>query len=604
MGQMAGIATVAMPSAWRRRAHALEAIVIAGIGVVVSVLTIGFLVHSPVLVSPKSAGILRGLIVFAYCAAGAYTWWRRPGSELGLLIAGLGFGFALTSLNGSGNAGVFTLGMTVWALFTVYLVYVYLCFPRSRLDANVEVVFVVGYALFVTAVWTTALVFADKLPKGGTFTDCGSGCPSNAFQLVDTSGGVATAIDRLWNLGAALAVLGVTVIVVRKGRAPDRLRRRAVEPLAYAFAATVLAYLAYLLVAYDNPGTKPALRGILAALQLLIPAAMVLGQIRGRIFAATSVGTLAASVVDRPVTPAVVESLVRDALGDPTLVLALPAAGSAGFVGVDGAAVAMPGPRSGRTATPVVQHGRTVALFVHDEALDADPTVIEGLAATSLMLLENAELVSSLRASRERLVTASEQGRLRLERDLHDGAQQRLMAIQIKLALLRDEIGEGDVASKLDQIGEDATAAVDELRGLAHGIYPTVLRERGLAAAFGSLARTTPVRLDVVDTGVGRCDPTVEAAIYFCAVEAIQNATKHAGPDASVAVSLRRSDGAIDFSVADDGVGFDGDEGATGIGLVSMRDRVEAIGGRLTVNSAPGRGTSIDGTVPLTDPGP
>jgi len=604
MGQVVGLAGVALAPERRRTERAFESAALAGIGVFASALTIGFLVHSPVLVNPTWTGILRGLFVLAYAAAGAYTWWRRPASLVGPLIAGMGFLFAFTSLNGSGNADVYTLGMTVWAAFTVFLAYVYLCFPRSRPHSHVEAAFVGVYALIVTVTWTASLVFADRLPRGGTFTDCGNACPPNGFQLVETSNAVSTALDRAWSIGSAFGLLGIGYLIVRKTRAPDRLRRRVVEPLGWAFLATVVFYLAYLFVGYGHPDTKPALRAALAVLQLSIPAAMVIGQIRGQMFAATSVGTLAATMLDRPVTPGAVEALVRDALGDPTVQLAFPAAGAVGLVGIDGEAVSLPAPHSGRVATPVVQHGRTVAVFIHDDALDTDAAIVEGLAATSLMLLQNAELVSGLRASRERIVTASERERLRLERDLHDGAQQRLMAIQIKLALLRDELDEGELAAKLDEIGEDATAAVDELRGLAHGIYPTVLRERGLDAALRSLARTTPIRLDVVDRGVGRCDPTVEAAIYFCVAEAIQNATKHAGLEATVTVMLGRDEDGIDFSVVDDGVGFEPDDNPGGIGFLSMRDRIEAIGGRLTIGSVPGHGTSIGGTVPLADPTP
>jgi signal transduction histidine kinase len=600
MGQALGLETLAFASERGRRTPALAVLGIACAGAIASVLTIGFLVDSPVLLDPSPTGVIRGLIVLGYCSAGAYTLWRRSRSRLGLLIAGTGFLFALTSLNGSGSAVVFTLGMTVWAVFTVWLAYVYLCFPRSRPDSALESGFLAAYALVVTVVWTAALVFTDKLPKGAAFSDCSDRCPHNAFQLVDAPSGVATAIGHVWNAGVAIALLGIAAVLLRRTRAADRLRRRAVEPLGYAFAATALLYPVYLLVGYANPGTKPALRVVLAVLQLSIPLAMVFGQIRGRMFAATSAGALAASAVEGPVTPDVVQTMVRDALGDPTLLLALPGAVPGGFAGVDGTPVTLRAPGSGRAVTPVVRRGRTLAAFVHRDDLDIDAAIVEGLAATSLMLLENAELVTGLQASRERIVTAAENERLRLERDLHDGAQQRLMAIQIKLGLLRDRVEDDEVAATLDEIGGDASAAVDELRGLAHGIYPTVLRERGLEAALRSLARTTPIRLDLADGSVGRCDPTAEAAVYFCAVEAIQNATKHAGDGAHVVVMLRRSGDEVEFAVVDDGSGFDPALESGGIGLVSMRDRIEAIGGRLTISSAPGAGgTSVGGVVPV-----
>ena len=605
MEQALGLAGFAFASERQRRVLALQAFAFACAGVVAGAVTTGFLVRSPVLLDAGSSGVTRGLIVLGYCSAGAYTFWRRPRSRTGALIAGIGLLYALTSLNGSGNDLVFTIGMTVWAGFTVCLAYLYLCFPRSRPETRIEAGFLAAYGVVVTVVWTAALVFADKLPRAAAFSDCSDRCPKNAFHLVEAPSGVSSLIAHVWNAGTALALVGVAVVLLRKTRAADRLRRRAVEPLGYAFAGTALLYPVYLLVGYDHPGTKPALRAVLAVLQLSIPVALVFGQVRGRMFAATKAGALAATGADGPVTPEVVESMVRDALGDPMLVLAVPGDGPSGFVGVDGTPVTLPEPGSGRAVTPVLRQGRTVAMFVHHDALDADAAIVEGLAATSLMLLENAELVAGLRASRERIVTATENERLRLERDLHDGAQQRLMAIQIKLSLLRDAIGDGDVASKLDEIGDDATAAVDELRGLAHGIYPTVLRERGLEAALRALARTTPTQLDVAADGLGRFDPTAEAAIYFCAVEAIQNATKHGGADVSVSVSLRRGEGdAVVFAIEDDGVGFDPARPAGGIGLVSMRDRIEAIGGRLTIGSVPGRGTTIGGSVPASGSGP
>jgi signal transduction histidine kinase len=172
------------------------------------------------------------------------------------------------------------------------------------------------------------------------------------------------------------------------------------------------------------------------------------------------------------------------------------------------------------------------------------------------------------------------------------------MAIQIKLALARDHVDDPELASELDEIGADASLAVDDLRGLAHGIYPTVLRERGLGDGLRSLARNAPLHIDVVDAGIGRSDPAVEAAVYFCVLEAIQNAMKHAGAGARVEITLDRLARDIRFGVADDGVGFDLAERSDGIGLQSMRDRIDALGGELVFDSAPGAGTRIRGTVP------
>jgi signal transduction histidine kinase len=254
---------------------------------------------------------------------------------------------------------------------------------------------------------------------------------------------------------------------------------------------------------------------------------------------------------------------------------------------------------------PLRRHGETIAYIVHDDALETDPELVEAAGQAVLLALEGGRLeselqskIAELRRSNARIVSAGEAERRRIERDLHDGAQQRLMGIQIKLGLLRDRIGEPDLVSELDEIEEDANAAVAELRSLAHGIYPTVLRERGLGDGVRSLARSAPVRVDLVDAGIGRCSPVVEGMLYFCLVEAIQNATKHAGADARVSVMLERSGGRVQFVVADDGAGFDTARVSEGIGLRSMRDRIGAVGGELEIVSSPGAGTRVRATVP------
>jgi len=211
---------------------------------------------------------------------------------------------------------------------------------------------------------------------------------------------------------------------------------------------------------------------------------------------------------------------------------------------------------------------------------------------------EDALSAEELRASRRRIAESAQRERLRLERNLHDGAQQRLFAIQIKLAAVRDHVHDEQLALELEEISADAAAAVEELRALAHGLYPTVLRERGLPDALRSLANVAAISLRVVENELGRCSETVEEAVYFCALEAVQNATKHVGPGAHVMITLVRQGDALDVEIADDGPGFDIAREADGIGLVSMRDRIGAVGGELRVASQPGDGTTIRAHVP------
>src|SRR5256886_10843959 len=162
------------------------------------------------------------------------------------------------------------------------------------------------------------------------------------------------------------------------------------------------------------------------------------------------------------------------------------------------------------TVTRIELDGRPALASVHDAALMDEPEIVNGLGATALLLLENARLSDQVHASRARIVESAERERLRLERDLHDGAQQRLMAIQIKLALARETVGDGQLGEQLDELALDASAAVEELRALAHGIYPTVLRERGLAHALKAFVRAVPIPVAIVDDGVERAASGVE----------------------------------------------------------------------------------------------
>ena len=206
----------------------------------------------------------------------------------------------------------------------------------------------------------------------------------------------------------------------------------------------------------------------------------------------------------------------------------------------------------------------------------------------------------TLADSRARIVKASDRERRRLERDLHDGAQQRLTAVQVKLRLLTEQVEDEQLAVQLDAIGVVAGEAVDELRSLSHGIYPIVLQTAGPVQALRALAMTATIPIVVEDAGIGRCSSSLEAAIYFCCAEAIQNASKHGGDGVTVAVSLDRDRNGIRFTIADDGVGMPESTTGMGDGLVGMRDRIGAVGGKLVVRSAPGRGTTVRGWIPAS----
>ncbi|MET0579245.1 MAG: histidine kinase, partial [Ilumatobacteraceae bacterium] len=213
-----------------------------------------------------------------------------------------------------------------------------------------------------------------------------------------------------------------------------------------------------------------------------------------------------------------------------------------------------------------------------------------------------AERAAELAASRTRLATAADEERRRLERDLHDGAQQHLVALSVLIGLARN--AERDrYQALLTEASELVDSSIVEIRRLAHGIYPPLLRSRGLPEALAAAAQRAPLAVTVRPTGLVRVDPDVEAAVYFCCLEAIQNAAKHAGTGAQVTVAVSYGEGVLRFEVADDGAGFDDRPDHGGLGFVSMTDRLGAIGGTLVVRSTPGVGTTVSGEVPVTPVG-
>jgi signal transduction histidine kinase len=298
--------------------------------------------------------------------------------------------------------------------------------------------------------------------------------------------------------------------------------------------------------------------------------------------------------------------MLRGPLGDPSLRLGFWRSGKRNWGDADGVVLAPP--RPDQALTEFERDGRPAVAIVHDSQLTEDPELLQAAGAVALLALENAELdtawresLGELADSQARVVSAGDRERRKLERDLHDGAQQRLMTLQIKLQMAQDH-ADRELAEELGDIRADAADAVEELRALAHGIYPPVLGERGVVDALRSVAMTAPIPIRVRDGGIGRCEGATEAAIYFCALEAIQNTIKHAGPGAEVSITLERDVQRVRFTVADDGVGMNTGSVVGGMGVTDMRDRVGAVGGNLELTSSPGHGTVIRGTVPDPDP--
>jgi signal transduction histidine kinase len=241
----------------------------------------------------------------------------------------------------------------------------------------------------------------------------------------------------------------------------------------------------------------------------------------------------------------------------------------------------------------------SVTMPANDQIDEPRTELVTGLAAQAGLVLRNVGLVEDLRESRRRLVAAQDVERRKLERNIHDGAQQQLVALTVKLRLARSvlEKDPARVDGMLEQLAGETQRALEDLRDLARGIYPPLLADKGLGAALDAQARRSPVPVIVEADGVGRYAPEIEAAVYFSCLEAMQNVAKYAAASAAT-VSLREAPGRLEFRVHDDGVGFDAGATSYGTGLQGIADRLAALGGTLAVSSAPGNGTAITGSLP------
>jgi signal transduction histidine kinase len=297
---------------------------------------------------------------------------------------------------------------------------------------------------------------------------------------------------------------------------------------------------------------------------------------------------------------------LAEALGDPTLELAYWLPEQRRYVDPAGRRVTLPSEGDvARASTEVEREDRRVGALVHDVALADEPDLIRAVASAAALALDNERLdaelrarVEELRESRQRLIDATLAERRRLERDLHDGAQQRLVSLSLQLSLIEQQLAGGDIDEARQLLGAargEARAALEDLRELARGIHPAVLTDRGLGAALEALADRSPVPVDVAGVPDERLPGAVEAAAYFVVAESLTNVAKYA--QASHAeVRVGRENGFALVEVRDDGVG--GADPATGSGLKGLADRLEALDGRLEIESEPGRGTSVRARIP------
>ncbi len=525
-------------------------------------------------------------VAVPYIAAGVIAWWRRPESRLGPLMVAGGLASAFSGWQLAEASGPYTFGAAFDIVPAALFLHVCLAFPDGRLRSRFERVLVgVAYAVAVGL----QLV---KLALGGVD-------PQNLLDVWRQPDLVVTVEDvQLLSLTACCLVgLGV---LVRRHRRLGKPRRRSIAFVINSFAvALVMIAVLFVLAAFDLPGFREVQRATLFVVGLS-PLAFLLGLLDARL-ARSAVGDLILELRHDPAPPDLRDALANT-LRDPSLTLAYWLPDFQTYVDVNGRPVRLPDDDR-RSATLIDRNGEHVAALVHDPALDEERQLLEAVGAAAGMSLENARLhaelrarVEELRGSRARVIEAGQKERQRLERNLHDGAQQRLIALSLRLSLLeRRLVAEPEAREELDAARREIALSLEELRDVARGIHPAVLSGHGLAVAVESLAAGAPLPVRLALDVVGRLPEPVEVAAYYVVSESLANVAKHAQAR-EARISLERQPGRLVVEVVDDGVG--GADTERGSGLRGLADRVEALGGRLRVWTPLGGGTRVQAEIP------
>ncbi len=529
------------------------------------------------------------VLVWGFVGVGSYAWLRRPDNATGKLMVIVGALVGLTGFQFFDTPALLGLGLAVDTLSGSVLIHLLLAFPSGRVEGRwsrrvVGFGYVAGFAQF----------------PGLLFTSCDEGCniDENPWMLADMPA-LSLIFGLIQAFSLLFAVVGGVIVLLYRWRTSTRTQRRGLEPVLL-LGASILALGLGLVVANIAGGSaRDVFQILFFGAFALVPWAFLLGLMRTRFFRTAAVGRVIERLTQDP-------RGVRDALaaelGDPTLEVAywLP---DSGYVDATGLPAAEPAPD--QVMTQIENEGRCVGALIHDPVLCESPELLRDAAAAAALAIENARLevelrarLAALRASRARLVEAGDAERRRLGRDLHDGAQQRLVALMIELQLARERFESDPAGARelVDSAFANAQEAVVELRDLAAGIHPAVLSQRGLDAALESLASRSMVPVELESELEERLPSAVETAAYFVVAEALTNVTKYA--DATHArVEVRRENGAAVVDVRDDGVG--GAAIGAGTGLSGLTDRVGALDGTLEVESPQGAGTLVRARFPL-----
>jgi signal transduction histidine kinase len=536
-----------------------------------------------------------------FVTAGMVAWRLRPRSRTGPWMVCLGLVLLTENLNNGlmlsaempGRALTVLSGVPADWLKYVIGAYVLLGYPSGRLTAVTDRrVVVTAYVVFSVG---AALLLVTKTPV----PLCDGWCGPSPVQVVADAGlylGIRSAL-----LVGCLVLAGVVLTLLGRRMMQSSPRQRRVLGFMIGAAGATIVLIAAsnltLLSVYAGTGNPEVgtLLGLVAgwAAVAALPGAFLVGLLRERL-AFASVGSLVGKL--EHVAADTVEVELGKALRDPTLRVAFPI--GSGLLDSNGRSCEVP-PDGSRSVTPLGDP--PVALILHNPELSDDRELLAAAAAAARLALENARLhaevraqLAEVRASRQRITAAADAERQRLERDLHDGAQQRLLGVGMALGALRGSVAEAG-QDLIDELERELRAAIRELRDLAHGIRPAVLTDQGLPAAVAGLARRAGIRVALDIRVTARVDHVIEATAYYVVSEALQNIVKHAG-GAAARLCLAHKPGWLILDVADDGPG--GASMRVGTGLRGLADRVEAVGGRFKVQSPPGCGTHVRAELP------
>ena len=534
--------------------------------------------------------VLGPLVGLSFVGTGLYAWRRRPESRYGVLLVLIGFAWFVPGLGAAESPLIFSIGVVFGSAWSALLIHLLLStFPTGRLTtAWARRLTVAGYVLFLPGALLVLLFGGSEV-----IASCNGPCPENVFQVVQADDLANVLLSIVASLVALLCAAVLVVLVVRWRRAGPAMRR-AQSPI-YATAVVLLAAGAVMTVT----GSIVMEWVVLAAFAAL-PLAFLAGLLRVRL-ARAAVGDLLVALRANP-EPAALQNAIADALGDPSLRLAywLPELGA--YADLDGLTADVD-EKPGRAVTRIDRDGRHVAVLLHDAALLDAPELLDAVSAAADMALENARLhvelhtqLDELKESRARLVEASQDERRRLERNLHDGAQQRLVAMSLELSMMERRLREDPAAAgQVERLRDQLGTAMEELRDLARGLHPSVVTSHGLGPALDSLTANSPVRVRRDVAELPRLPEAIEVAVYFFVAECLTNVAKyaHAG---EARVTIRLENDEVTAVVADDGVG--GADPRAGSGLLGLADRVETLGGRLEVESPEGGGTCVTARLP------